>query len=90
MPKRTVSNETAPVSSHDIFPFVKKRIPLSIWQTGQNYPIHQFQCNHLDFKYHSDKTMCVILEKLSNPSILTIVLDAQKNILQGEGSREHP
>ena len=33
--------------------------------------------------------MCAILEKLSNPSILTIALGAQKNRLQGDGSSEH-
>ena len=40
---------------------------------------------HLDFKYHTNQTICVILEKLSNPSILKFVLGAQ-----GDGSCEHP
>ena len=44
----------------------------------------------LRFKYHTDQTMCIILKKLSNPSILTIVLGAQKNHLQADGSRDHP
>ena len=56
----------------------------------RNYPNRQFQRNHLDFKYHTDQTMCIILEKLSNPSILTFVLGAQKNRLQGDSSCEHP
>ena len=44
---------------------------------------------YLNFKYLTDQTMCIILEKLSNPSILTIALGAQKNRLQGDGSCEH-
>ena len=77
MPKRTVSKETAPMSIHDIFPFV-------------NIKTAQFQRNHLDFKYPTDQTMCLILEKLSNPSILIFVLGAQKNRLKEDGSCEHP
>ena len=51
------------------------------------YPIHQFQCNHLDFKYNTDQSMCIILilEKLSDPAILTFVLGAQKNRLKRDG-----
>ena len=45
---------------------------------------------HLGFKYHTHQTMCVILEKLSYPSILTFVLGAQKNRVPGDGSCEHP
>ena len=41
-------------------------------------------------KYHTDQTVCVILETPSNPSILTIVLGAQKKRLQGDSSCEHP
>ena len=89
VPKRTVSKETAPVIIRDIFPFVKKKTAFNL-ANWWNYPIYQFQCNPLDFKYHTDQTMCIILEKLSNPSILTLALGAQKNHLQGNGSREHP
>ena len=45
---------------------------------------------HLGFKYNTDQARCAILEKLSNPSVLTFVLGAQKNRLQGDGSVEHP
>ena len=83
VPKRSVSKETAPVSIHDII----RKLP-SIWQTGETNP--SINCSHLDFKYHTDHTMCIILEKLSNPSILTFVLGAQKNRLQGDCSCEYP
>ena len=43
---------------------------------------------HLGFKHHTDQTVCVILEKPSNPSILTVVLGAQKRRLALIG--EHP
>ena len=36
---------------------------------------------HLGFKYQTDQTVCVMLEKPSNPSILTVVLGVQKNRL---------
>ena len=62
----------------------------SIGQTGQNYPFNHFQCNHLAYNYNTDQTVCIILEKLSNPSISTFVLGVQKNSLPGDSSREHP
>ena len=71
--KENVSKETAPVSTHDIFPIINKKSAFNLAK-WRNYHIHQFQCNHLDFNYHTDQTLCIILEKLSNPSILTFVL----------------
>ena len=72
-----------------LFSIVNKKTTFNL-ANWRNYPIHQFQCNYLDFKYHTVRPMCVILEKLSNPSILTIILGTQNNRLQGDGSCEHP
>ena len=78
MPKRNVCKGTAPVSIHDIFPFVNKKTAYNLanW-TKLSHP----------FKYDTvtDQTMSIIFEKLSNPYIFTIVLGVQKNGLQGEG-----
>ena len=54
------------MSIHDIFPFINKKT-LQFGKLDKT-----FQCNHLDFKYHNDQTMCIILEKLSISSILTM------------------
>ena len=64
------------------------RKPPSIWLTGETIPPISFSTQS-NFKYHTDQTMCIILEKLSKPSILTFVRDAKNNRLQGDGPREH-